>query len=60
MILRVYYQTQGASVRLQVFTPGKGGEFRPAGNLVLSAIEFLELARGNIQPEFIEVKDGLP
>jgi hypothetical protein len=55
MILRVYWQLQGENVRLQVHTAIINGSFKPAGNLLMSAAEFLELSRGNIQTEFLEV-----
>ena len=55
MILRVYWQLRGETVHLKVYA-GQGETFRPAGNLMLSAAEFLELSRGQFKPEFYEVK----
>ena len=56
MILRVYWKLQGESVHMRVYAGPNRDALKPAGNLLLSAAEFLELSRGNIQPEFQEVK----
>ena len=56
MILRVYWQLRGEHVHMRVFA-GRDAAFKLAGTLVLSASEFMELAKGSFKPEFYEVKE---
>ena len=57
MILRVYWQLRGETVHMRVFAGANREALKAAGNLMMSAAEFLELSRGNFQPEFQEIKN---
>jgi hypothetical protein len=56
MILRVYWKLAGEHVHMRVFA-GRNEQFKLAGTLVLSAAEFMELAKGSFTPEFYEMKN---
>jgi hypothetical protein len=55
MILRVYWRLNGAHAYLRVFAgTDEFQNFRLAGNLVLSAAEFIALTQAHFQTEFYE------
>lgn len=61
MILRVYWKIKGQHAHLRVFV-GREDEntdnFAAAGNLVLTAAEFIHLTQMRFTPEWIEEEDG--
>lgn len=61
VILRLYWRVQGEHVHLRVFTGDEYArsheELRHAGNVLLTAAEFIQLSQGNLQTEFQEEEE---
>ena len=55
MILRVYWRLKGEHAHLRVFVGGDDFQnFAMAGNLVMTAAEFIQLTQAHFQTEFYE------